>query len=48
VTIEDVGGAAAYLLSDLAAGVTGQVHYVDAGFNVVGMSINEADAPAAG
>jgi enoyl-[acyl-carrier protein] reductase I len=48
VTIEDVGGAAAYLLSDLAAGVTGQVQYVDAGFNVVGMSINEAEAPAAG
>jgi len=48
VTIEDVGGAAAYLLSDLAAGVTGQVHYVDAGFNVVGMSINEAEAPPAG
>jgi enoyl-[acyl-carrier protein] reductase I len=46
VTIEDVGGAAAYLLSDLAAGVTGQVQYVDAGFNVVGMSINEAEAPA--
>jgi enoyl-[acyl-carrier protein] reductase I len=48
VTIEDVGGAAAYLLSDLAAGVTGQVQYVDAGFNVVGMSINEVDAPTAG
>jgi len=28
--------------------VTGQVQYVDAGFNVVGMSINEAEAPAAG
>jgi len=34
ITIEDVGNAAAYLCSDLAAGVTGEVHYVDAGFNV--------------
>ena len=46
VSIEDVGGSAAYLLSDLAAGVTGQTHYVDAGFNVVGMSINEPATPA--
>jgi enoyl-[acyl-carrier protein] reductase I len=38
VTIEDVGNAAAFLCSDLAAGVTGQVLYVDAGFNIVGMS----------
>ncbi len=34
ITIDDVGNAAAYLCSDLAAGVTGEVHYVDAGFNV--------------
>jgi enoyl-[acyl-carrier protein] reductase I len=34
ITIEDVGNAAAYLCSDLAAGVTGEIHYVDAGFNV--------------
>ena len=49
VSIEDVGGAAAYLLSDLAAGVTGQVQYVDAGFSAVGMSIEEpaATTPAA-
>jgi len=47
VSIEDVGGAAAYLLSDLASGVTGQVQYVDAGFSVVGMSI-EDPAKAAG
>ncbi len=33
----DVGGAAVYLLSDLAAGVTGEIHYVDAGYNIVGM-----------
>ncbi|MCS6774886.1 MAG: enoyl-ACP reductase [Anaerolineae bacterium] len=34
ITIDDVGNAAVYLCSDLAAGVTGEVHYVDAGFNV--------------
>ena len=38
VTIEDVGNAAAFLCSDLAAGITGEVTYVDAGYNVVGMS----------
>ena len=37
VTIEDVGGAALYLLSDLAAGVTGEVHFVDAGYNIISM-----------
>jgi enoyl-[acyl-carrier protein] reductase I len=47
VSIEDVGGAAAYLLSDLAAGVTGQIQYVDAGFSAIGMSIEEP-TPAAG
>ena len=34
ITIDDVGNAAAYLCSDLASGVTGEIHYVDAGFNV--------------
>ena len=34
ITIEDVGNSAAYLCSDLAGGVTGEIHYVDAGFNV--------------
>jgi enoyl-[acyl-carrier protein] reductase I len=43
VTIEDVGGAGLYLLSDLAAGVTGEVHHVDCGYHVVGMK--RADAP---
>ncbi len=43
VSIDDVGGAATYLLSDLARGVTGEVHHVDAGYHVVGMK-NE-DAP---
>ena len=37
VDIDDVGKSALYLLSDLAAGVTGEVHYVDAGYNKVGM-----------
>ena len=34
VTQDEVGNAAAYLLSDWASGVTGEVHYVDAGFNI--------------
>ena len=38
VTIEDVGNAAIYLCSDLASGVTGEVHYVDSGFNVMGLA----------
>jgi len=37
VELNHVGGAALYLLSDLSGGVTGEVHFVDAGFNVVGM-----------
>ncbi len=43
VTIEDVGGAALYLLSDLASGVTGEVHHVDCGYHLVGMK--QEDAP---
>ena len=42
VTIEDVGGAALYLLSDLASGVTGEVHHVDCGYHTVGMKNPEA------
>lgn len=42
VTIEDVGGAGLYLLSDLASGVTGEVHHVDAGYNVIGMKREDA------
>ena len=37
VTTEDVGNSAMYLLSDLASGVTGEVHYVDCGYNIMGM-----------
>ncbi|MFA5937853.1 MAG: enoyl-ACP reductase [Sinimarinibacterium sp.] len=38
VTIEDVGNAAAFLCSDLASGITGQILYVDAGYSVIGMA----------
>lgn len=41
VSIEDVGNAAAFLCSDLASGITGQVVYVDAGYNIVGMSFEK-------
>ncbi len=43
VTIEDVGNAAVYLCSDLAAGVTGEVHYVDSGFNVIGLAAHSRE-----
>lgn len=39
VTIEDVGKTALYLLSDLSSGVTGEVHFVDAGFETVGFKL---------
>jgi len=38
VTIEDVGNVAAFLCSDLAAGITGEITYVDAGYNILGMA----------
>jgi enoyl-[acyl-carrier protein] reductase I len=41
VSIEDVGNAAAFLCSDLASGITGQTLYVDAGYNIVGMSFDD-------
>ncbi len=40
ITIDDVGNAAAYLCSDLAGAVTGEIHYVDAGFSTVGMHLS--------
>ena len=43
VTIDDVGGSALYLLSDLSSGVTGETHHVDAGYHTVGMK--QEDAP---
>ena len=38
VTIEDAGHLVAFLCSDLASGVTGEVTYVDAGYNILGMT----------
>ena len=43
VTIDEVGDAAVYFLSDLSRGVTGEIHHVDAGYHVVGMK--HPDAP---
>ena len=43
VTIDDVGGAGLYFLSNLSSGVTGETHHVDAGYHVVGMK--QEDAP---
>jgi enoyl-[acyl-carrier protein] reductase I len=43
VTVEDVGNAAAFLCSDLAAGITGEVLYVDGGFSTVGMAFGDAE-----
>ena len=42
MTIDDVGGAGLYLLSDLSRGVTGEIHHVDAGYNVIGMKAEDA------
>jgi enoyl-[acyl-carrier protein] reductase I len=53
-TLDEVGGSALYLLSDLSGAVTGEVHFVDCGFNTVSMpgldelKVLEADAEAAG
>ena len=43
VTSEDVGGAGLYFLSDLSTGVTGEIHHIDCGYNIVGMKA--VDAP---
>jgi len=42
VTLDDIGGAAIYLLSDLASGVTGEIHHVDCGYHLVGMKAEDA------
>jgi enoyl-[acyl-carrier protein] reductase I len=42
VTIEEIGGSGLYLLSDLSTGVTGEIHYVDSGYNIVSMPHPEA------
>ena len=41
VSIDEVGNSSMYLLSDLASGVTGEIHYVDAGYSFIGMTDNE-------
>jgi enoyl-[acyl-carrier protein] reductase I len=41
-TIEDIGGAALYLLSDLSQAVTGEIHYIDSGYNIISMPHPEA------
>jgi enoyl-[acyl-carrier protein] reductase I len=46
VTVEEVGDAAMYFLSDLSRGVTGEIHHVDAGYHIVGMK--HPDAPDIG
>ncbi len=43
VTLDDIGGAGVYLLSELSSGVTGETHHVDCGYNIVGMKA--VDAP---
>ncbi|HEY6966964.1 MAG TPA: enoyl-ACP reductase FabI [Burkholderiales bacterium] len=48
VTIEDVGNAAAFLMSDLAAGITAEILYVDGGFNVVSVTIADENGAAPG
>lgn len=44
VSIEQVGNSGMYLLSDLSSGVTGEIHYVDAGYNIMGMPAVDFDA----
>ncbi len=43
VSIEEVGNASAFLCSDLASGITGEITYVDAGYNIVGMDFGDED-----
>ena len=44
ITLEDVGGAGVYLLSNLSSGTTGEIHHVDAGYNIIGMkNVNAPD-----
>ena len=43
ITIEDVGNSAVFLASDLSLHITGEVLYVDSGFNIIGVQINEKE-----
>jgi enoyl-[acyl-carrier protein] reductase I len=42
VSIDEIGGSALYLLSALSSGVTGEIHYVDSGYNIISMPHPEA------
>jgi enoyl-[acyl-carrier protein] reductase I len=48
ITLDEVGGAATYLLSDLSGGVTGEIHYVDSGYNIISMPRPEELGKAGG
>jgi len=48
VTLEELGGAGLYLLSDLSGGVTGEIHFVDSGYNVIAMPQPDALRDAGG
>ena len=48
VTLEELGGAGLYLLSDLSTGVTGEIHFVDSGYNVIAMPQPDALKSAGG
>ena len=43
ITSDDISGSALYLLSDLSSGVTGEIHHVDSGYNIIGMK--DLDSP---
>jgi enoyl-[acyl-carrier protein] reductase I len=42
ISIKEVGNSAVYLLSDLSSGVTGEIHHVDSGYNIIGMKAEDA------
>jgi enoyl-[acyl-carrier protein] reductase I len=48
ITLEELGGAGLYLLSDLSSGVTGEIHFVDSGYNIIAMPQPEALKTAGG
>ncbi|HTZ03129.1 MAG TPA: enoyl-ACP reductase FabI [Xanthobacteraceae bacterium] len=48
VTLEELGGAGLYLLSDLSTGVTGEIHFVDSGYNIIAMPQPDALKEAGG
>jgi enoyl-[acyl-carrier protein] reductase I len=46
ITLDELGGAGVYLLSDLSTGVTGEIHFVDSGYNVIAMPHPDSLKPA--